>query len=160
MFARIVLSLLVALTAVAAFRPTIVSCRRSVATALRMSTPDPMDEIRSRMEQDPSYDPMKDPQAMQALEGMIPNEMREFANAIERLKVSFTDATTGQNPIDDLDSLSTVAQTVKGSDLISSPTSEWFKNGAVDEGYDEVKLKDYMRDVQKEFPDAPMVSDN
>ncbi len=159
MFARIIICLLVALTAVAAFRPVIASSRRSVA--LRMSDgADPMDAIRSRMAQDPNYDPMKDPQAMQALEGMIPNEMREFANAIERLKVAFTDATTGQNPIDDLDSLSTVAQSVKGADLISSPTSQWFKDGAIDEGYDEVKLKDYMRDVQNEFPDAPMVSDN
>lgn len=154
MFARIILSLLIALTAVAAFRPAMTSSRRSVA--LRMSSPDPMDAIRARMAQDPSYDPLKDPQAMQALDSMIPTEMREFANSIERLKVAFTDTTTGNNPIEDLDSLSNVAETVKGADLISSPTSQWFKDGAIDEGYDEVKLKDYLRDVQKEFPDVPL----
>ena len=86
---------------------------------------DPLDAIRAKMQQDPSYDPLKDPQAMQVLpasthmilyhfthsaftsnplarfdfdrescsyaqmlEQQIPPELKEAANAVERLRVS------------------------------------------------------------------------
>ena len=102
---------------------------------------DPLEAIKNKMESDPSYDPLKDPQAMQALESMIPTEMREFANAVERLKVTFDDATTGQNPIEDLDSLSSIQGDTALNMLLSSPTSEWFKAGAPDEPHNEAELK-------------------
>jgi hypothetical protein len=141
MFARILYCLAcVAMTA--AFRPVLTSSRRAVS-ALHMS--DPMDAIRARMASDPSYDPMKDPQAMQQLESMIPTEMREFANSVERLKVSFTDATTGTNPLSDLDALGSIQASTKVSDLLSAPTSQWFKEGAQDVAVDEGKLKDYLK---------------
>ena len=141
MFARILYCLAcVAMTA--AFRPVLTSSRRAVS-ALHMS--DPMDAIRARMASDPSYDPMKDPQAMQQLESMIPTEMREFANSVERLKVSFTDATTGTNPLSDLDALGSIQASTKASDLLSAPTSQWFKEGAQDVAVDEGKLKDYLK---------------
>ena len=165
MFARI--SFLVALLCVAmvsSFRPMF--NRRMVtissSTSLHMSDVeevgdvDPLEAIKSKMDSDPSYDPLKDPQAMQALESMIPSEMREFANGVERLKVTFDDATTGSNPIEDLDSLKKIQSDTALNVLLSSPTSEWFKGGAPDEPYNESELKNYMQDVQKEYPDIPM----
>ena len=66
---------------------------------------DPLEAIRAKMASDPSYNPMSDPQAMQVLESMIPQEMKDLPNAVERLKVSFTDATTGQDAIEDLNAV-------------------------------------------------------
>ena len=165
MFARI--SFLVAwlcVAMVASFRPMINRRMVTITTtsSLHMSSveevgdSDPLEAIKNKIASDPSYDPLKDPQAMQALESMIPTEMREFANAVERLKVTFDDATTGQNPIEDLDSLKVQQDDTALNVLLSSPTSEWFKGGAPDETVNEDELKDALRDVQKEYPDIPM----
>jgi hypothetical protein len=126
---------------------------------LKMSSNDPMDAIRAKMASDPNYDPMKDPQAMQQLEAMIPQEMREFANAIERLKVAFTDATTGNESIEDLDSrLETIAKGLKGGDLISSPQSDFFRNGMPEDNppFDAAKLKELAEEARRDHPEVPL----
>jgi hypothetical protein len=121
---------------------------------------DPMAAIRAKMASDPNYDPMRDPQAMQQLESMIPQEMREFANAIERLKVAFTDATTGADAVtlDDINSrFGEIAKKSQVSELISSPQSEWFKTGApTPTDFDAGKLKRLAEDAQKEHPEVPL----
>ena len=119
---------------------------------------DPMDAIRARMAQDPSYDPLKDPQAMQQLESMIPTEYREFGNAMERLKVAFADASSGVDGLEDLDSLAAIAINTTVGQLLSSPQSKFFQSGAADDEvpFDENKLKDLLADVQRDFPDVPM----
>merc|ERR1712146_609748 len=89
---------------------------------------DPLEAIKAKMAADPSYNPMSDPQAMQVLESMIPQEMKDLPNAVERLKVSFTDATTGQDAIEDLDKLASDFQRDKKT-LLQSPSSQFFTGG-------------------------------
>ena len=129
-------------------------------SSLRMSDApvDPMEAIRARMAQDPSYEPLKDPATMQQLESMIPSEYREFANAMERLKVAFADAQGGVDGLEDLDSLAAIAINTKVGELLSSPQSKFFQGGAADEEipFDEEKLRDLLADVQRDFPDVPM----
>mmetsp|Transcript_15394 Transcript_15394/g.14759 ORF Transcript_15394/g.14759 Transcript_15394/m.14759 type:complete len:162 (-) Transcript_15394:231-716(-) len=129
--------------------------------SLKMSDeggPDPMQAIRDRMAQDPSFDPLQDPQTMQELENMIPGEYREFANAMERLKVAFDDATAGVDGLENLDDLASVAADTKIAELLSSPQSKYFQDGAQDEQipFDGEATKDLLADVQRDFPEVPM----
>ena len=95
---------------------------------LHMSSPDPMDAIREKMKTDPNYNPMQDPQAMQVLENSVPSEIKELMGAIERVKVAIKDATSGANAVTDLNKVASEFTAPK-SDLISTPTSTWFKEG-------------------------------
>ena len=124
--------------------------------SLKMSDADPFAAIKARMASDPNFDPLKDPESMKQLESMVPSEMREFSNAIERLNVSFKDAATGNDDLEALDEVAKIAPQFTSKELLSSPNSAWFKAGAPDETYDENKLKDLLRDVQKEYPEVPM----
>jgi hypothetical protein len=61
---------------------------------------------------------------------MIPQEFKEFGTGIQRLKVAFKDAVSGPDAgSSDLDQ---VAKDVGTSNMISSPTSQWFKSGCPD----------------------------
>jgi len=116
---------------------------------------DPMAAIRAKMAQDPNYDPMKDPEAMQTLEQMIPPEMREIPNSVERLKVAFTDATSGPDS-KTLSELESIAASFDTKELIQSPNSEWFKNGMPDgEATDEAKLQSLYDELKAANPDVP-----
>ena len=129
---------------------------RIMQQSLRMSSPDPLEEIRAKMKSQPGYNPMQDPQAMQVLEGMIPAELKEIPNAVERLKVAMKDATTGTNAVPDLDK---VAADFKGpkKDLISTPTSQWMKDGMPNDNpsFSESKKADLKAKVKAAFPEVP-----
>ena len=117
---------------------------------------DPMAEIRAKMAQDPSYDPMKDPAAMQQLEQMIPSEMRDFPQAVERLKVAFTDATTGPDAKTAAELGEILATIAEKRELISSPNSAWVQGGMQQgESTNEEKLNDLYNQVKAANPDVP-----
>lgn len=123
---------------------------------LHMSdAPDPLEAIREKMQADPSYNPMSDPQAMQVLESMIPEEMKDLPNAVERLKVAFTDATTGQEAIEDLDAVASEFGGDKKS-LISTPTSAFFTQGLPEVDFNEATLDELFKKVREEHPDVPL----
>ena len=116
---------------------------------------DPLEAIRAKMASDPSYNPMSDPQAMQVLESMIPQEMKDLPNAVERLKVSFTDATTGQDAIEDLNA---VAKEFEGekSNLLSSPSSKFMSSGSpAPSDFDEKEKANLFKKLREEYPDVP-----
>jgi hypothetical protein len=116
---------------------------------------DPLEQIRAKMAADPSYNPMSDPQAMQVLDSLIPQEMKDLPNAVERLKVAFTDATTGSEAIDNLDAMAAEFTGDRAS-LISSPSSKFFSGGMSDPGaVDENEKADLFKKLQQEYPDVP-----
>ena len=86
---------------------------------------------------------------------MIPPEMKDFPNAVERLKVAFTDATTGQEAIDDLDKVSTDFGADKKA-LISSPTSQFFTQGTPESDFNEANKDELFKKVREEHPDVPL----
>jgi hypothetical protein len=129
--------------------------RSSTSALFQAPGGDPMDAIRAKMAQDPNYDPMKDPQAMQMLESIIPAEMREIPNSIERLKVAFQDATTGPDS-KTLAELSVELTSSNVKELISSPNSQWFRGGMADsDTTDKAKLDELYSKLQAENPDVP-----
>ena len=90
---------------------------------------DPLDAIKQKMAADPNYNPMQDPQAMQVLEGMITMEMREVSGAIQRLKVAFTDATTGNDAFTLQQLNEAAAKYDNKQELISAPNSDFIRSG-------------------------------
>jgi hypothetical protein len=116
---------------------------------------DAMEAIKAKMEQDPAYDPMKDPEAMQTLEQLIPSEMRDIPNSVERLKVAYADATNGP----DAATLAELGETMASfdkKDLISSPSSEWFQAGMPDgEATNDAKLEELYKSLRDANPDIP-----
>ena len=116
---------------------------------------DPLEAIRAKMASDPSYNPMSDPQAMQVLESMIPQEMKDLPNAVERLKVAFTDATTGADAIEDINSVAKDFQGEKAS-LLSSPASKFFTSGSVaPTDFDENEKANLFKKLREDYPDVP-----
>jgi len=113
-----------------------------------------IDAIRQKMAADKDYNPMADPQAMQVLESLIPQEMKDIPNAIERLKVAFKDATEGTDALADIDGAA--AGFTDKKSLISTPTSDWMKGGMSPAGYDESKKNELKDKVQKANPGVPM----
>lgn len=126
-------------------------------TVLSMSDPPGPDAaveaIRAKMAADPNYNPMADPQAMQVIDSLIPATMREFPNAIDRLKVAFQDATSGADAVADLNA---AADTFSNKqELISSPQSKWIKGGMQSTDFSQSRLDDLYNKVRQEFPDVP-----
>lgn len=116
----------------------------------------PLDSIRAKMAADPSYNPFNDPQAIQTIETNLPSEIREFGHAIERLKVAFKDANSGPDAAVDLDSA--FATVTNKKDLISSPTSQWFKDGMdgnTDQEPSEVELAELKSKIKDQYPHIP-----
>ena len=125
--------------------------------ALSMSDPTganaAVEAIRAKMAADPNYNHMADPQAMQVIESLIPATMREFPNAIDRLKVAFQDATSGPDAVADLN---VAADTFSSKqELISSPQSKWIKGGMQSTDFSQSRLDDLYNKVRQEFPDVP-----
>lgn len=85
--------------------------------------------IAAKMSADPNYNPMADPQAMQVLDSIIPQNVKDVGTAIERLKVAFKDATEGPDA-KPLSELSDLATKMANKEILSSPTSKWFREGS------------------------------
>lgn len=154
---RAALLILFVVSAVSAFRVSRVLPVRAITTSSRMSTVDPMDEIRAKMEADPSYNPMSDPQAMQVLEGMLPDELKEIPNAIDRMRVALQNAMTGADAVKDIDAAA--AGFTNKQDLISTPTSAWMKAGMPNDNpaFSETLKAEYYDKIRQENPDVPVV---
>eukprot|EP01031_Cornospumella_fuschlensis_P037762 gene37762-45876_t len=118
-----------------------------------MSTPDPMDAIRAKMKADPNYDPMKDPEAMRALDSMIPDQLREFGNAVAKLKVALADSITGVEGVKDLNRR-VAGMEKKGA--LSAPTSEWFKAGMPKPTVDQAAKQRAKEEIKRRYPQAPI----
>ena len=92
---------------------------------------------------------------MQVLESMIPQEMKDLPNAVERLKVAFTDATTGADAIEDINSVAKDFQGEKAS-LLSSPASKFFTSGSVaPTDFDENEKANLFKKLREDYPDVP-----
>ena len=158
MFSRVVIALSFLLALCTAFTlPTRRMLSSNVGRLQMSDMPggDPLEAIKAKMAADPSYNPMSDPQAMQVLESMIPQEMKDLPNAVERLKVSFTDATTGQDAIENLDQVSSEFEGEKKS-LLQSPSSQFFTSGTPSpEGFDENEKADLFKKLREDYPDVP-----
>ena len=136
--------------------PTFKSIRKM--NNLKMSdSADPLAAIRAKMASDPSYDPLKDPDAIRQIENIIPTPLRDISNAIARLQVAFKDSTTGTEAVDDLDARA--KEIPNKRELISSPQSTWFKQSNPDEEipFSKAKLQELQEKLRKEFPEVPLV---
>ena len=129
--------------------------RGSSLQPLRMASveDDPLEELKRKMKEDPNFDPSKDPRMAEALESMIPKELRDMPMAVERLIVAFKDATGGVDAVENLDDAAKMFGT---ENLISSPQSKWFQGGAADEGYSESNKKDLLQKLKAAHPEVPM----
>ena len=158
MFTRVVLLFSLLVTMAAGFMTPMRQMRVTGVDKLKMSEVpggDPLEAIKAKMAADPSYNPMSDPQAMQVLESMIPQEMKDLPNAVERLKVSFTDATTGQDAIEDLDQVASGFEGDKKS-LLQSPSSSFFSGGMESpDGFDENEKANLFKKLREDYPDVP-----
>lgn len=86
------------------------------------------------------------------LEKLIPKEWQEFPGVLNRLKVALTDATSGSEA-STLEELSKYAKDLGPKEMISSPNSDWFKEGCPDEGPIDVgELKKLREQLLQEFP--------
>ena len=121
-----------------------------------------MDAIRAKYQADPNYNPMNDPEAAELMESIIPSDMKDFPNAIERVRVAFADAASA---VDDIDEAA--AKFPNRKDLISSPQSKMFsdlmsgvetKSDDDDEEQGEVseeEMDELIKKLQEEYPDIP-----
>ena len=127
---------------------------RNILRPLQMSDveDDPIAELRKKMQSDPNFDPSKDPRMMEALESMIPQELRDMPMAVERLIVAFKDATSGVDAVTNIDE---AAKMFGSESLISSPQSKWFQGGAQDETYSESSKKDLLQKLKAAHPEVP-----
>eukprot|EP01035_Chromulina_nebulosa_P018052 gene18052-23697_t len=115
---------------------------------------DPLDAIRAKMQSNPNYNPLSDPEAAQVIENLIPAEFRDVLNAIERLRVAVKDGTTGPDAATDLDKDS---KSFNFNDLISTPNSQFFKKGRqVDGKFDPALIEELKADLRKAYPDIPV----
>ncbi|KAJ1427502.1 hypothetical protein B484DRAFT_397167, partial [Ochromonadaceae sp. CCMP2298] len=120
----------------------------------RPEGPDPlMDAIRAKMDADEMYNPMTDPEAAELLDDLIPPHLKEFPNAIERLRVAFADAATGPEAVEDIDAAAEAFPDKVA--LLSTPTSNWGKGGMKGgKGPpDEAKMAELWEEMRKAYPD-------
>lgn len=130
-------------------------CKLRWRTGLSMvsnAADDALASIRAKMQANPNYNPLTDPEAAAALDTLVPDYMKEIPNAIERLKTAFQDATTGANAIADLDSIA--AGVVNKRELISSPQSDLF-NHENKKSPDPAELRRLVDELRQQYPEIP-----
>lgn len=90
------------------------------------------------------------------MEASTSQELKDVATAIARLRVAFKDATTGADAptLADVDKFAKEQGT---KEMISSPTSQWFKLGTPDEGgLNPAELEKLKAEIAKAFPSIPL----
>ena len=112
---------------------------------------DPLKDLRDRMASDPNFDPSSDPKFMEALEATLPEALREMPIAIERLNVSFKNAISGTDAVENLDE---AVKVFKDEKFISSPQSKWFQAGSPDESYSESTKKSLLNSLLQKHPEV------
>jgi len=112
---------------------------------------DPLKDLRDRMASDPNFDPTSDPKFMEALESTLPEALREMPIAIERLNVSFKNAISGTDAVENLDE---AVKVFKDEKFISSPQSKWFQAGSPDESYSESTKKSLLNSLLQKHPEV------
>mmetsp|Transcript_85413 Transcript_85413/g.167133 ORF Transcript_85413/g.167133 Transcript_85413/m.167133 type:complete len:160 (-) Transcript_85413:14-493(-) len=117
---------------------------------------DAIASLRAKMEADPNYNPMTDPQAASLIDEILPDYLKELPHAIERLSVAFKDATTGPDAAEDIDAIA--ASVPNKLELISSPQSDFFKNGMKLDGDepDSSELESALQSLRQKYPQVPI----
>jgi hypothetical protein len=120
---------------------TLFTSRRPMTSSsqIRMSsTPPPqgnnddkLEPIRTKMQADKNYNPMTDPEAMKILDSVIPDKLRSFPAAIQRMKVAIQDSRTGVTAVPNGDINAAARNYGDKSKAIQSPQSKFIKAGAV-----------------------------
>lgn len=147
---------------VGAFRVPISSRMMSVSRTSLAATPEEpknnpaVDALRAKMAADPNYDPMKDPEAMSAIESMIPEYLRDLSGSLARLEVAFKDANTSlEGSSSSLNQAAALFEEKKG--LISSPNSEWFQKGFPEgeKKFDKANKEKLAAEIAEKYPEVP-----
>lgn len=112
---------------------------------------DPFKDLREKMASDPNFDPSSDPKFMEALEATLPESLREMPIAIERLNVSFKNAISGTDSVENLDE---AVKVFKDEKFISSPQSKWFQAGSPDESFSESTKKSLFNSLSQKHPEV------
>lgn len=112
----------------------------------------PLDRFKAKRAADPNYDPLNDPEFMQSLESLVPDELREVYNAMNRLQTAVTEANSRAEGMDDYDQR---VSALNKLDLVSSPQSEWFKSGMPTEMPNEETLQKLREEMKAKYPQIP-----
>lgn len=128
---------------------------------LKMSDPavdpsvDPaLEAIRAKYKANPNYNALTDPEAQPFLDSLIPNEFRDFNNAIERVRVAIKDAYEGPDKVNDAEK---VFSSLDLNNLISSPNSKFFKNNRPQPSpaHSEARASEALKNLIAKYPDLP-----
>lgn len=152
----LLISIAILIVTVSAFRP-INSKFLKLATRINMSSEPPandpaLEAIKAKYRSNPNYNPLTDPEAAPIIENLIPSEVRDFTNALERFRIALEDATSGPDAVGDIDESS---KQFDKKDLISSPQSKWFKEGRPNEDYSQSKADEAIEKLKKKYPEVP-----
>lgn len=113
-----------------------------------------LDKCRARSQQDPTYDPTNDPQAVQALETINP-ELGRYREGILRLESILQSATEGKDAVEGLED---EIMKVDIREILSSmtPRSDWFKAGMPTEDMDvsEARREELDEALRRDFPNS------
>lgn len=141
---------------VSAFRVPMSSRIMSVSRTSLAATPEgnpALEAIKAKMAADPNYDPMKDPEAMSTIESMIPDSLRELSGSLARLEVAFKDADANLEGTD-----ATLNKAAEGfvnkKELVSSPNSQWFKDGLPAASFDSAKKEELEKALASKYPEV------
>jgi hypothetical protein len=150
MFFRQIL-LIISISVAAAFQPGFFKSSRhhQFSSLLMSSVEQAKAALKAKLESDPSYNPTKDPQVQPLLQEILPSHVRDISNSLGRLKVSFQDATSGTEAVEDLNA--SAASFPNKAELISSPQSAWFKSGSPDDDvpFDNAKKQALLSKLKK-----------
>lgn len=106
----------------------------------------------------PSYDILADPEAAEYLNSILPPELNNLRKSLADLMVTSKEIESGLNEVNTSDYEEFIS-TFKLSDYVTSPRSDWMRNGMPEDDnppFSEEKLEEYRQKVLDEHPDAQL----